>query len=143
MTAGNYQVVLTSATVGNVFDPTGDQLGTTTMGTAFTDAQINFTITTGGSPGAGDIFILAAAPGTGKYKLASAAAVDGSQNPVAILTDYADATGGDVIGGIYVMGEFNGNALVLGPGISIGAAKAALLPLSIFIKTSVSASDPS
>ncbi len=142
MKAGNYQVVLTSATVGNVFDPAGDQLGTTTMGTQFTDAQISFLITTGGSPAAGDTFVLAAAPGTGKYKLASAAAVDGSQIPAAILADYTDASGGDVIGGIYVMGEFNGNALTLGPGMSLGAIKNAFIPNNIYIKTCVNANDP-
>lgn len=118
--AGNYSVVLTSATVGNVFDPTGEELGQTTMGTAFVNPQINFTITTGGSPAVGDAFVLAAAPGAaGVYRLCTATAVDGSEKPAGILVDYTDPTAGNVTAGVYVMGEFNGNALVLDPSLSL------------------------
>jgi hypothetical protein len=140
---GNYTVVLTSATQGNVFDPTGDQLGTTTMGTAFSDSQINFTITTGGSPAAGDQFVLTAALGSGNYVLATASATDGSQIPSVILANTADPTGGPVKAGVYLMGEFNVNAMTFGAGITVAAAKAALRPLDIFLKSSVSATDPS
>src|SRR4051812_38505842 len=38
-------------------------------------------------------------------------AVDGSQNPVAILADATDATGGAVNTGVYYTGEFNTNAM--------------------------------
>jgi hypothetical protein len=140
---GNYTVVLTSATQGNVFDPTGDQLGVATMGTAFTDSQINFTITTGGSPAAGDQFVLTAARGTGNYVLATASATDGSQIPVAILANTTDPTGGPVTAGVYLMGEFNVNAMTFGAGITVAGAKAALRQFDIFLKSSVSATDPS
>jgi hypothetical protein len=140
---GVYTITLTSTTAANVVDPTGDSLGVATVGTPFTDAQINFTITTGASIAAGDQFALVAAVGSGSYKLASASATDGSQNPVAILADYTDASAGDVTGGIYIMGEFNKGALILGPGITLASAKAALAPLGIFLKNSVTASDPS
>ncbi|WP_157129885.1 head decoration protein [Burkholderia pseudomallei] len=140
---GNYTVVLTSATQGNVFDPTGDQLGVTTMGTAFTDSQITFTITTGGSPAAGDQFVLTAARGSGGYVLATASATDGSQSPTAILVNNVDTTLGAKTAGVYLMGEFNVNAMTFGAGITVAAAKAALRPLDIFLKNAVSAADPS
>lgn len=80
---------------------------------------------------------------SGKYTTALSASSDGSQTPVAILADYTDATSADVSAPIYLMGEFNGAALTLGTGITLAAAKAALGPNGIFIKTSVSATDPS
>lgn len=140
---GNYTVVLTSATQGNVFNPAGALLGVATMGTAFVNPEINFTITTGGSPAAGDSFVLTAARGTGYYVLATAAATDGSQNPVAILATTTDPTGGPVSAGIYLMGEFNANAVTFGAGISVAAAKVALRQYDIFLKGAVSATDPS
>lgn len=140
---GNYVVTLTSATQGNVFDPAGDQIGVMTMGTAFADAQINFTITTGGAPAAGDQFVLSAAAGSGQYVLATATATDGSQIPSAILVTTTDPTGGPVAAGVYLMGEFNPNAMILGAGITVASAKAALRSQGIFLKTSVSAADPS
>ena len=77
-----------------------------------------------------------------KYVLALAAATDGSQTPVAIAADYIDPTLGDVNGALYLAGEFNGAALTLGTGITLAAATAALRPLSIYIKSSVTAADP-
>jgi hypothetical protein len=79
---------------------------------------------------------------SGKYILALSAASDGSQTPAAIAVDYIDASAGDVAGGVYLSGEFNSNALTLGTGITLAAAKAAFRPLSIYLKTSVSAADP-
>lgn len=79
---------------------------------------------------------------SGKYILSLAAAADGSQNPSVIAADYIDASAGDVAGGVYQAGEFNGAALTLGAGISLAAATAAFRPLSIYIKGSVSAADP-
>jgi hypothetical protein len=79
---------------------------------------------------------------SGKYTIALSASADGSQNPVAILADFVDPTAADVRAGIYQMGEFNGNALTLGAGITLAAATLALQPLGIFIKNAVLASDP-
>lgn len=140
---GNYVITLTSSTQGTVVDPGGAVIGTMTMGTAFTDPQINFTVTTGGSPAAGDSFVLAAAAGSGQYVLATAAALDGSQNPLAILATTTDPTSGPQAAGVYIMGEFNTNAMTFGEGISIAAAKASLRSLGIFLKNAVSAADPS
>lgn len=139
---GNYVVTLTSATVGNVIDPNGESLGTTTMGTAFVDSQLNFTITTGGSPAAGDAFYLTAAPGAATWKLSTAGAVDGSEVPAAILADFVDPTGGNVNAGIYLMGEFNGNAIVFDSSLTPALIKSAFMGRGIFIKSVVTADDP-
>lgn len=141
--AGNYQVVLTSATVGNVFDPNGAEIGQTTMGTQFVDAQLSFLITTGGSPAAGDTFVLTAALGSGSYILSTAAATDGSQGPMAILADYCDPTGGAVNAPVYIAGEFNVNAMTFGAGMTPAAAKSALRVQGIYLKNALSAADPS
>jgi hypothetical protein len=79
---------------------------------------------------------------SGKYVLCLAAAGDGSQTPSVIAADVIDASAADALGAVYLAGEFNGAALTLGTGTTLAAATAALRPLSIYIKTSVSAVDP-
>lgn len=79
---------------------------------------------------------------SGKYTQALSASSDGSQTPVAILADDADGSAADVISGVYLMAEVNGAALILGTGITLAAAKSALRSVGIFVKTSVTASDP-
>lgn len=79
---------------------------------------------------------------SGKYTLSLSAATDGSQNPSVIAADAIDASQGDALGGVYLAGEFNGNALILGTGITLAALKAAFRPLSIYVKNAVSAADP-
>src|SRR5215471_5857061 len=79
---------------------------------------------------------------SGGYKLAAAGATDGSQNPVAVLADDADASAADVSGGIYLAGEFNANAMTFGAGITAAAVKSQLALHSIYLKGAVSAADP-
>ncbi|KQN00563.1 head decoration protein [Sphingomonas sp. Leaf25] len=79
----------------------------------------------------------------GKYVLALGASNDGSQTPVEILVDDVDATGGDKQAGTYLMGEFNERAVILGAGITLDAARAALETKNIYLKSSVSAAQPS
>jgi hypothetical protein len=143
--AGNYVATCLTATTAQVVNPAGDEIGVATFGTPFVDNQINFTITAGGTPcAAGDAFVFSAAPTTaGLYKLCTAGAVDGTEVPAAILADFADPTAGNVNGGVYLMGEFNANALVLDPSLSLAAVKAAFMGKGIFIKNVVSALDPS
>jgi hypothetical protein len=87
--------------------------------------------------------VLGIVTATGKYTLALSASADGSQTPVAIAVDTVDATSADALGGVYAMGEFNGAALTLGSGITLAAATAALELKNIYIKTPVTAADPS
>jgi len=51
---------------------------------------------------------------SGKYKLVDSAAVDGSENPVAVLLDAVDATAADKVGTLTLSGDFNANALTYG-----------------------------
>jgi Bacteriophage lambda head decoration protein D len=82
---------------------------------------------------------------SGKYTLSLSAASDGSQTPVAVLADTGNASGGDISVGIYRTGEFNANALSFGTGHSAttAATLTALRDVSIFVKSAVSAADPS
>jgi hypothetical protein len=142
---GNYVATCTDATHAQVVDPNGEEVGIATFGAAFVDTQINFTITAGVTPcAAGDTFVFAAAPAAaGIYKLCTAGAVDGSEVPAAILVDFTDPTAGNVSAGVYLMGEFNANAIVFDPSLSIAGIKAAFMGKGIFIKNSVAADDPS
>ena len=142
---GNYVATCLTATTAQVVDPAGEEVGIATFGTAFVDNQINFTITAGGTACvAGDAFVFTAAPVTaGLYKLSTASAVDGSEVPAAILVDFTDPTAGNVNAGVYLMGEFNANALVYDPSLSLAAIKSAFMGKGIFIKNVVAADDPS
>jgi len=56
---GSYTVKFTAATAFNVFDPNGSAMAAGVTGTAYTDAQIGFTITAGGTAFvAGDSFTI-------------------------------------------------------------------------------------
>jgi hypothetical protein len=75
----------------------------------------------------------------GKYVLSASAAVDGSQTPVAILAEDANATAADVVTVAYLTGEFNTAALTLGAGHTIASITAALRDAGIFLKTNLAA----
>ncbi|MFT8785453.1 head decoration protein [Gluconobacter oxydans] len=80
---------------------------------------------------------------TGKYIPSASAATDGSQTPVAILADTYDTTSGDVVGaGVYLTGEFNENAVTMGAGWTATTLKSAFRPNNIYLKSAVSAADP-
>jgi hypothetical protein len=144
MKRGVYNVVLTSSTAFNVFDPNGVGLAAGTVGTAYSDPQINFTVTTGGGIAAGDQFGISGVAPTNYWVQNTGGATDGSQNATAILADVATpTTGSPVTAGIYQMGEFNVNAMTFGPGTSIPAVTAALRALGIFVKPVQTAADPS
>lgn len=71
---------------------------------------------------------------TGVYTLSLSTAEDGSQNPVAVLDEAVDATGGATPCVVRLTGEVNGSALKLGTGHTLASAKTVLRPLSIFIR---------
>jgi len=80
---------------------------------------------------------------TGKYIKSVKTAVDGSQNPVGILADQADASAADVDNvALYLTGEFNGNSLIFDASWSLATLKPALRPEGIFIRDVVSAAPP-
>ena len=144
---GVYTLRATSANNFTVAAPDGLAMPDATVGTPYVSADLNFTLTAGGNAfAAGDEFIIDVEP-TG-YVLCKRTAQDGSQIPAAILVDYADASGGAVTTGGYVMGEFNVNALNVDP--SWGANAAAWGPpltnmfrnTGIFLKSPLTATDP-
>lgn len=65
---GAYTLVAASATVFDVTDPNGNELPPATVGTAYVNAEISFTITAGGTAfQAGDTFAIAAGGGYVSY----------------------------------------------------------------------------
>lgn len=139
---GLYKLTALSATSFAVVSPNGSRLADATVGTAYND-QIGFTITAGATAfAAGDTFNVTVAAGSGNYIQSVATAADGSQNPSAILADYADASGGPVTAPAYLTGEFNADKLVLDASWTVAALTPLLRAKSIFVKTFVSAADP-
>ncbi|SIT50446.1 conserved hypothetical protein [Paraburkholderia piptadeniae] len=141
---GAYVLTAKSATDFGVVDPEGNALADATVGTAYTSAELNFTITAGGTAfSAGDSFTLTVVDAVGTFKESVKTASDGSQTPVGVLVDNVDASAGAVEGAAYVMGEFNARALIYDASWSIPTLTTALRPYGIFVKSSVSAADPS
>jgi hypothetical protein len=144
---GTYRVTLTAATTFNVYDPTGELVGSGSTGTAFTSVQVAFTVTAGGTAfAANDGFNLAveavAGTGAGAYVLVTGTAVDGSQNPgnwLILAEDTntsASGTNAVTSAPVYLAGEFDGNYLTFGAGLTIQGIRAALRAIGseIFIK---------
>ena len=120
---GVYTVTFTSATHFRVNAPDGTELGEGDTGVAFAN-QIKFTIAAGGTAFvAGDKFLVTAAAGSGKYLVSTAAAVDGSQVPDAIVAVDADSTAGDVDLLVYTRGQFNDAAVIYGAGQSAASVR--------------------
>lgn len=146
---GVYTIKFTGALAYLVLDPNGVELLPATAAGAYADPQIGFTFTAGGTPMvAGDSFTITVAAGSGSFLLSATAATDGSSVPVAVLADAAlcATNAADQISGIYVMGEFNANAMTFGAGWTAATAKAALAPLPIYLKNvgvlDLTATDP-
>ena len=83
----------------------------------------------------GDTFTLPVAAGSGKYKLSLAAAVDGSQTPVAVLGEDCDASAADKKAIAYFSGQYNDNKITLGTGHSVASVKDDLDARSIYLET--------
>jgi hypothetical protein len=139
---GRYQLTFSAPTAYTVTDPAGNTITAGTSG-AYSDAEIGWTFTAGSvAMVAGDTIDVNVSAGGGTYTKSVSTASDGSQTPIAVLADDADATGGTVNGGVYLHGEFNIRAVTFGAGINEATAKASLAARGIFLKGSVSAADP-
>jgi Bacteriophage lambda head decoration protein D len=142
-TFGAFVLTAKAATDFGVVDPEGNVLPDATVGTPYANAEINFTINAGGTAFvAGDKFTLNVIEATGNYVLSVKTASDGSQNPSAILVQDTNATTGPQTAGAYLLGEFNQNAVSFDPSWTLTQLQAALRPFGIFLKSSVSATDP-
>ncbi|EES9564992.1 head decoration protein [Escherichia coli] len=76
---------------------------------------------------------------SGAYTLCKqgAGVTDGSETPVAILADMADASSGDVLAGVYLMGEFNANRVIFDESWDIDDLSVALEKEKIFLRNPV------
>lgn len=143
-TYGAFVLKATSATVFSVTDPEGNALPNATVGTAYSNAEINFTITAGGTAFvANDSFTLNVIEATGNYIKSVKTASDGSQTPTAILAMDTDASASPQTAGAYLLGEFNANAISFDASWTLSQLRTAMRPYGIFLKSSVSAADPS
>jgi hypothetical protein len=70
---------------------------------------------------------------SGKYILSLSAAVDGSQTPDAVLLEDCDATAADKTGLVFLTGEFNEDALILGAAHTIASVRDGLRQRGIFL----------
>lgn len=76
---------------------------------------------------------------SGAYTLSVKSAADGSETPLAILVDDVDASSGDQLAGVYLMGEFNQNHVIIDDSWAMADIKTALRPFAIFLKDSLQA----
>lgn len=110
---GLYGLVTTDGINFTATDPEGTALGTAVVGVPFASGEVGFTITAGSTPfAAGDSFQTLAPQTIGTFTACVKTATDGSQVPVGILVDNADASGGPVRAGAYLSGEFSSNEIV-------------------------------
>ena len=90
---GTYRIVFTSDTAFNVTDPSGDAVGSGTVGTAFNTGGVAFTITAGATAfAAGDEGAITIDPGSGKYVPFDPAGTGGAEVAKGILVEDVDAT---------------------------------------------------
>ena len=90
---GTYRIVFTSDTAFNVTDPSGDAVGSGTVGTAFNTGGVAFTITAGATAfAAGDEGAITIDPGSGKYVPFDPAGSGGAEVAKGILVEDVDAT---------------------------------------------------
>lgn len=140
---GTYTLECIAAAVNagtfSVIDPNGDMLENAEVTVAYS-GPIDFLINDGAADFiVGDKFTFVVGAGSGKYVLSLAAAVDGSQDPVSILSADTDATAADVDNTlVYISGEFNYNAMTFGAGHTAASVMDELRALGIFLKDSVS-----
>jgi hypothetical protein len=140
---GAYSVVATSSTTWTVTNPEGTALANATTGTAYTGGGLKFTISAGGTAfAAGDTFTLTVVDSIGNFIVSVKSASDGSQNPMAILADYADATNAPVKTAAYLMGEFNINSLYADASWTPETLTTAMRPYGFNLKTTMTAQDP-
>lgn len=90
---GTYRINFTSATAFTVVDPSGDTVGTGTVGTLFNTGGVSFTITAGSKAfKAGDEGAVTIDPGSGKYVPFDPSGTGGAEVAKAILAEDVDAS---------------------------------------------------
>lgn len=140
---GVYKLNCVTATTNGgtfaVFAPDGSRLADAKVGVAYVSDHVNFTIADGPNDFiAGDTKTITFAAGSEKAVQSNKTALDGSQHPVAILPEDADATAGDIEVPGYVSGQFDPNFFVLtGTGHDEASLRAAFNDKPIFLRAAV------
>lgn len=141
---GVYTVRFTAAATNNgtfrVTDPDGFPIGDVIMAAgagAFAN-DVKFAIADGATDFiVGDGFDITVAAGSGKYKLAVAAAVDGSAVPAVILAEDTDASAGDKDTVAYFSAVVDENALTYGAGHTAATCREPLRDFGIMLQSSI------
>lgn len=121
-----------------VITPNGDRLDDALVGSAYLNDHLGFTLNDGAADFiVGDKATLIVGAGSLKHQLSIAAAVDGSQDPVAVLSIDTDASAADKETSVYVEGEFNETGITFGAGHTADSVRVALADLGIHLKPSV------
>lgn len=137
---GSYALTcITAAVNGGTFkvvDPDGLRLNDATVAVAYANDSLGFTINDGATDFiVGDTFTIPVTAGSGKYKLVDKTAVDGSQNPVAVLKEAVNATSADASGIAAETGDFNEAAISLAAGTVAADVRDALASRNIYLRT--------
>jgi hypothetical protein len=113
-----------------IFDPKGNSLGIVAVAATFAN-QIKFVIADGATDFiVGDTFLIAVAAGSGKVKILTPAALDGTQYAYGIITSAVDASGADTKGAAIVRDAIAKDAGLVWPGgITAGEKATALAEL--------------
>ena len=120
----------------SVHDPDGVRLQDATTGVAYSNSHLGFTINDGGTDFiAGDYFTITVAAGSGYYKKALLASVDGSGNyeNMAILAKDTDASGGNIVTTAWLSGQYNENKVTFGTGLTFANTYDELKKYSIYL----------
>ena len=139
--AGTYTLrnvkVVANAGDFEILAPDGTIVGIATVAVAFVSDHLNLTIADGATDFAlGDKFTVAVT-GSGKYKLAALASIDGSAIPDCVLGEATDASAADVATVAYFRGKLNQNELVFGTGVTIANSKEGLRDRGIWLEDSI------
>lgn len=140
---GVYQVRCIAAASNNgtfrVFDPEGFDIGEIVMagGAGAFDNDIKFALADSGTDFiVGDGFDVTVAAGSGKWVKSVATAIDGSQDPQAVLAADVEAAEADAKAPAYFEGEFAAEKLTFGAGHTADTVNAAAIAKgrSIYIR---------
>jgi hypothetical protein len=129
---GQYRLVcIEPAANAGVFQleaPDGRIVGRVTVAVAYAGPHLAFTLNDGAADFiAGDFFTIDVAKGT-KYKLAVAAATDGSHRARGVLNEDVDATAADKAASLITEAEINKGGLIFGAGHTAATVEDDLLP---------------
>ena len=138
---GNYtlECIATAGDGGTfqVMSPDGETLPNAEVGTAYSNAQLGFTINDGDPDFAlGDKFTLPVEDGNGKFVEATSAAVDGSheEENMRILSEDADATSEDRTRIAYKTGVYNERKITFGTGLDADTVRQGLYKVGIHLE---------